>query len=235
MALSKAILLYGTRAAQPAASTAYDGCYYRVTDENNRIEQCDGSSWVNITKSGPQVLGTYSAAAAATLPMVTRNAAGQSGALFQTDFRSYVLELQDLVPSSDNVQLYLRLSEDGGATYRATVADYFYHTFWSANTPGSGTFNDSSYVSTAFAIAVAVDTTVASAGLVGVCGEIKLTNPAIAQAHKVKWDTYFYANTPRFEEDHGSGWYTRANAVNACQLLYSGGNITGNVTVIGIP
>lgn len=184
----------------------------------------------------PTVLGTYSASAAATLDITTRNASGVSGAIFQTDFAYYQVILEDIVPATDNVQLYVRFSEDGGATYRATAGDYFYHTFWSANTPTSGTFNDSSFVSTAFAIAVAVDTTIATAGLMGVNGELKLTKPATAQNHKVAWDTQFYGNTPRFEQDRGSGWYTRSNAVNAMRLLFSSGNITsGNVTIIGIP
>lgn len=48
MAVSTSVLMSGTRASQPAAATAYNGIYYRVTDEGNIIEQCDGSAWVKI-------------------------------------------------------------------------------------------------------------------------------------------------------------------------------------------
>ncbi|HTK86996.1 MAG TPA: hypothetical protein VL329_04655 [Nitrospiraceae bacterium] len=39
------IHLYGTRSAQPAASSSNKGCLYEVTDESNIIERSDGSSW----------------------------------------------------------------------------------------------------------------------------------------------------------------------------------------------
>ncbi len=48
MALATSILIAGTRGAQPAASAANNGCYYRVTDEGNIVEQSTGASWVGI-------------------------------------------------------------------------------------------------------------------------------------------------------------------------------------------
>src|ERR1044071_2728084 len=48
------IHLSGTRAAQPAASNSNKGCIYQVTDESNKLEKSDGSSW---STYGPTSLG----------------------------------------------------------------------------------------------------------------------------------------------------------------------------------
>lgn len=58
MALADAILQYGDRASQPAAAAANNGCYYRVTDEGNIVEQSNGASWVAIgaTSSSPRAI-----------------------------------------------------------------------------------------------------------------------------------------------------------------------------------
>jgi hypothetical protein len=46
------ILLSGTRAAQPAAATANEGYFYRVTDEGNLLEQSTGAAWVAVSSGG---------------------------------------------------------------------------------------------------------------------------------------------------------------------------------------
>lgn len=43
--LHTAITLRGTRASQPAAASAKKGSVYCVTDENNILERCSGTSW----------------------------------------------------------------------------------------------------------------------------------------------------------------------------------------------
>ena len=48
MALASAINIRDTRANQPAASAAYAGCFYIVSDESEKIERCDGSSWLDV-------------------------------------------------------------------------------------------------------------------------------------------------------------------------------------------
>lgn len=55
MALPNAILMSGVRADQPAAAAANNGCYYRVTDEGNAVEQSTGSAWVPIAAAGTSV------------------------------------------------------------------------------------------------------------------------------------------------------------------------------------
>lgn len=48
MALPDSINLAGTRASQPAAGPENSGCYYRVTDEGDNLEQSDGAAWVSV-------------------------------------------------------------------------------------------------------------------------------------------------------------------------------------------
>ena len=70
MALAKSILMYGDRADQPTAGPENDGCYFRVQDEGDIVEQSDGSAWtalsvVSVGTSGVvQVVNTQTGAVA---------------------------------------------------------------------------------------------------------------------------------------------------------------------------
>ena len=185
--------------------------------------------------ASPAILGTYTASAQATLDMVTRNGTGMSGALFQSDYSVYKFIFLNILPATTSANMYLRLSEDGGSTYRATAGDYFYQGFWVTNQPLTGSYNDITYGSTAYMLAPGVNNG-ASAGFAGVAGEFTIFRPTAAELHKAMWDTAFANPTAgRSEREQGLGWYTRSNAVNAARILFHTGNITsGTVIVMGV-
>lgn len=68
MALLSNVILRGTRAAQPAATTVGAGTLYGVTDEGDIIERSNGTTWDNYSPTGgsgsglthPQVLARVS-------------------------------------------------------------------------------------------------------------------------------------------------------------------------------
>ena len=173
---------------------------------------------VSVFPTGRVLLAALTASASATLDFTSRNAPFQSGDLFQTDFDQYEVDFIDVVPATDNTNLYVRVSYDNGANWRATASDYFYHAAWSTNQPSTGSYNDGSYVNTAFMIAPGIDTG-AAAGLKGVSGRMTFVQPATAQNHKAWWSMNFYNNSNRSEREEGFGWHTQTSAINALRVL----------------
>ncbi len=190
---------------------------------------------VSVYPTGRTLLASQTASSSAQLDFTSRNAPFQSGDLFQTDFDMYEVDFIDVVPATDNTNLYVRVSYDNGVNWRATTGDYFFHASWSTNQPTTGSYNDGSYVSTAFMIAPGIDTG-AAAGLKGVSGRMTFVQPATAQNHKAWWTMNFFNNSNRSEREEGVGWHTQTSAVNALRVLMNTGNIaSGTVRVYGIP
>lgn len=190
---------------------------------------------VSVYPTGRTLLASQTASSSPQLDFTSRNAPFQSGDLFQTDFDMYEVDFIDVVPATDNTNLYVRVSYDNGSNWRATSGDYFFHAFWSTNQPATGVYNDGSYVSTAFVVAPGIDTG-AAAGLKGVSGRMTFVQPATAQNHKAWWTMNFYNNSNRSEREEGFGWHTQTSAVNALRVLMNSGNIaSGTVRVYGIP
>jgi hypothetical protein len=184
------------------------------------------------TYLGSQVLlAELTAAASSSLDFATRNIAGQSGALFQADYDEYIVELINVLPATDNTDLLLRYSTDGGATYvTSAVYDFanLINNVANFQTPSvSGTGQTSSK------IIPTQDNTAANGGA---CGSLKFFNPLSASQHKqligaVSWwnnDNQFYNGTLSFR-------FATTTAVNAFRMLYSSGNIaSGTVRVYGL-
>ncbi len=105
MALATSILQSGTRGSQPAAAAANNGCYYRVTDEGNKVEQSTGSAWVVICGGW---LEEHAASASASLVFTT---------CITSAYDTYVIELRNILPATDGASLLMRVSTDGGSTY----------------------------------------------------------------------------------------------------------------------
>jgi len=116
MALAKAILMYGTRASQPAAAAANDGCYYRVTDEASLTEQSNGTSWTAL-KSGSAVVRRQ----------VTVILDG-GGAVLTTGVKAYLS-----LPVAGTWKKWRLLSTDSAATAGSIVIDVWKDTY--ANYP----------------------------------------------------------------------------------------------------
>lgn len=184
------------------------------------------------TYLGSQVLlAELTASASSSLDFASRNVAGQSGAMFQSDYDEYIVELINVLPATDNTDLLMRYSTDGGATYvTSAVYDYANEINNVANfqTPSvSGTGQTSSK------IIPTQDNTVANGGA---NGSLKVYNPLSATQHKhvigsVAWwnnDNQFYNGTLSFR-------FATTTAINAFRLLYSSGNIaSGVVRVYGL-
>jgi hypothetical protein len=180
--------------------------------------------------SGEVLLAELIASASATLDFVTRNAAGQSGAIFQADYDEYVVEFVNVVPATNATTLTFRVSTDGGATYDSG-ANYRYAYRFTGSNAATGTAQ--SNVGTSILVCGALSST-ASAG--GANGSARLTNPLSATQEKMAWHTSgFKSSDGNYYSIVGMGAYASAAAVNALRVLLDSGSMaSGAVRIYGL-
>ncbi len=180
------------------------------------------------------LLESHTASASASLDFTTRNAAGQSGALFQSDYDEYIFKYSNILPASGSVFFYMRMSTDGGATFDA--GSNYTGGQWGWRSGGSGLGGgggSQSQISMNLSGAGGLSTT--STG--GLTGHAELFSPLSTSVHKqVNGRTVFLDTAgPNWLATDFFGVYNSTTAVNAIRFLMSSGNIaSGTIRVYGI-
>ena len=147
-------------------------------------------------------------------------------------YDNYMLLLSGIIPATDDTELWLRVSDDGGATWEADAADYSYE--FDLRSTG-GTNNQASATDTKIPM-VPVG---ATGGLGGAAGEssnweIRFSNPASKSLTKLfGFEGQYVDGGGRVNRVWGSGRSNATTAINGVQLLMASGNITGNVSLYG--
>lgn len=179
------------------------------------------------------LLEEHTASAQATLDFTTRNVTGQSGATFQSDFDEYVFELLNVIPATNAVDFWLRMSTNGGSTYDATNS-YAVATFaWAHNGSAAAGQAPSAPVAQ---IAARSTADISNDSHYGVVGDIRLFSPGSTSVYKrVNMELSYLASTGPLEKTSSEGVYISTTAVNALRFLFSTGNITsGTIRVYGV-
>lgn len=201
--------------ASPWTMKLYDGAdhlsWEEIDDTNDRIfhlgSTCD-------------ILASGSVSAAATLDVTG----------LTTTYRAYRIVFDDLLPATDGVGLYLRLSVSG--TFQSGASDYVWA--WRSQTESAagtdaGDTDDSE-------IELNINNCGNVAGAEEISGEILVINPmATGVPTTLIWRMAGKINTGAFVSYHGSGQYQTAGATDGLRLLFSSGNIaTMNYTTYGL-
>jgi hypothetical protein len=182
--------------------------------------------------SGLVLLESHSASASAALNFVTRNASGQSGAIFQSDFDDYLIKFIGMRPANSSAALQLQMSTDGGATY---VAGTSYN--WGYKLDNSSL---NLWIPDTASDAIYVTSGVGSGATNRAHGSIELTDPLSTTDHKsvIFQSTSLdadLASSGSLNNVQGSGRLVSLTAVNACRVKFDTGNITsGIVRIYGI-
>jgi hypothetical protein len=164
------------------------------------------------------------------LDFTTRNASGQSGATFQSDYDEYIFEVVTLVPATNGTSISFRVSTDGGSTFdSSSIYEGVYHLYYISSAGLDGNTGD-----TGPFLAGAVVNTTNRGGLVG---SYRFYNPL---------------STAHYKTIHGHGVYEDSNnnlpirleifsryksttAVNAFRIFAGSGNlVSGSVRLYGI-
>lgn len=148
-------------------------------------------------------------------------------------YDEYMISMTNVVPATDDASLQLRVSEDGGSTFKAGATDYSY-AYNSEQEAGTDASNGSAG-STRILMSASVSNT---ASMGGVCGEVRFFAPAGTTQNKLfTYQTGFpRTSTTDFRVINGAGRFVLdTNAINGIRFLFSSGNITsGNFALYGI-
>lgn len=165
-------------------------------------------------------LGSGSLSAAATLDITG----------LSTDYVKYIIEINDWLPVTDNVDLWLRLDQNGGASFDAGASDYAWALVqWNESTSvaGQGDGDDSEIVLLGGCGNVATEE---------ISGTIEIHAPA--NASTLTQITARFArqtNSPGFASTMSGGQFQTAAATDAVRLMFSSGNIAqGNYALYGV-
>lgn len=151
-----------------------------------------------------------------------------------TKYDFYEIVCQNLIPVTDDVQLMLRTSSNGGSSYDSTAGDYRWGSIFRSS--GGANTNDNNNSDTAIRLCVtsAGNAVGSAAGESGWSGTIRIYGPGIAQKTIISADsTYQDAGGNLYAGSIGGARYANA-AVTAARLLFSSGNIeSGKITMYG--
>ena len=185
--------------------------------------------------SGSHVLlQTQSASASATINFVN----GSGGAIINSTYKKYIIELIDIVPATDDVQLFFRTSTDGGSTYDAGASDYAWiHAGARAaasNNLVAGDIADSEVEMTASGATNGVG----NAAGESLSGRITIYNPAGTSVNKLfDFDVSYMtaAGSGAIARISGTGTRLATADIDAVRFLFSSGNITsGTFKLYGV-
>lgn len=144
-------------------------------------------------------------------------------------YDEYLIEFVNIIPATNAVNLRMRMSTDGGATYDSG-ANYSF-VVSGLNRFGLGQVGADSGQNFIRLTQSAIDNTATA----GVSGSIRLFSPLSTALHKNITGQLNLLTGGVLETQQASGWYRSTTAVDAFQFLMSSGNITsGNIRVYGL-
>lgn len=187
--------------------------------------------------TGLSMTGTTLAVTGGGLSLLEQHAASTSASLdfttaITSTYDTYVIEFVNVIPSSNAVSFWMRMSTDGGSTYDSG-ANYSDASFaWNRASSGvSGTEGGGTKIVLTF---TNIDNTTSKGGI---SGFIRLYNPLGVASHKHILGEISWVNSTGAVRDGQMirGSYESTTAVNAFQFLASSGNLaSGTIRVYGI-
>lgn len=174
--------------------------YKRGTDE-----------WVaTVPGSGIALLNSGSVAAAATLDIVLTS---------YSAYRGFIVELYNFIPATDNVDLWMRTSTDGGSTFGAAGSDYA----WALDYLG---LSESSSSDSKMQLNQGVDS-VGNGSSEGISTTVKMMFPAGTAINKrIIFQSVWNDDGGNLKTCAGGGERDATADVDALRFLFSSGNIT---------
>jgi hypothetical protein len=208
--------------ADPGAIGDGRGWFSRLT-KILKIRNAADDDWDDIVKGALILLEEQVASSSASLNFTN---------WYNAAYEEYVIELINILPATDLVALWMRMSTDGGATYDSG-ANYA----WSAGVTRAGSMGPTGAESGATKIQVGYDTNASNiAAHGGFTGTLRLYDPASTAHYKrVLGQTVNFNSFPAHLQSMVHGVYLSTTAVDAFQFLISSGNIvSGTIRVYGI-
>ena len=169
--------------------------------------------------TGLVYINTFTASGAAALDITG----------ISSTYSSYLIEIEKLTPATDNADLWLRISQDGGSSF-ITTSNSYRHMRTEVNEAGTST------ASGAADSKIIVAGTIGSGTGEGLGGSIRIFSPATSNLYKpIRFDATWLNGTPAGLTGNGGGHYLADGApIDAIRLLMSTGNITATARLYGL-
>lgn len=167
--------------------------------------------------SAMQFLEQHTASGSATLDFTN---------WYSSVYDDYIIECISLIPVTNSVDLWLRMSIDGGSSYDTGTNYVYQFATW-----GTSSFSN---VNATGAVKIILSQLINNTANYGYNGSLKLFNPGSALYKSVMYDSYGAAAGGYYNQ-RGGGMYLSTSAVNALRFLMSSGNISsGTIRIYGV-
>ncbi len=149
-----------------------------------------------------------------------------------TGYRGIVIELYGFLPATDNVDLWMRFSSNGGSTFDASGYNYSLHqdAEGTDGTAGSGSANQIAFSSAAGSFLIG------NAATAGINLTVKMMNQTSAAFwSRVTWQGYYITSTGASSAGFhtvGGGSREAAQDTDAVRFLFSSGNIAAGAYAV---
>ena len=143
-------------------------------------------------------------------------------------YSDYVFSLNNVIPVTDNTQMSMRFSTNGGSSYETS------YRFVSIRTVTGTTTVSTNNAASASAIQLATDVG-SDTNEFGVSGEVKLFGPDLTARTYATFSCHIIDTIGAAFLTTGSGENQTTSAVNAVRFLFGSGNLeSGRITMYGV-
>jgi hypothetical protein len=222
------MMINGVLSALDSTNKIISGGMYEVLDDGTQLQlQCLGKT--TSTPGALVYLGTQTAAASATLDFTS---------LMSSTYDDYLFVIDNLIPATNGVNLYMRTSTDNGANWDASAGNYFYG--YNKIAPSGSTTASNSTAGSNSDTKIIIAPTVNNNTGVAINGDVKFRGVNNTAVYKgIKFDLTYFDTAgvagSNFRSLEGGGVRVSANSINAVRFLMDSGNITsGNIKLYGI-
>lgn len=201
----------------------------------------DGTNWVFLNDT--TVAGVSASAAGAVLTasngcslvLISSSAAASSATIDFTSgitstYDKYIVIGTSIVPASSGTDIWLRVSEDNGSSFKAGATDYFWAVGTAtdvATTGNAGAQNDTK---------IKLNIAITSSASFATSFELHIPGPSGSSSKKQVWYDSAQFNGSNFVRLYGAGLYNgTVNPVNGLRFMMSSGNLaSGNFALYGV-
>lgn len=206
-------LLIGSTGTTPSWATLTQGTNTTITNDAGSITVAFGAA------SGDfELISSATASASAEITFTN----------LSSTYDSYVIFMQGVQPSTDNVILYMQTSTDNGATYDSSASDYS----WSSHGTSDGGTTDSEGSTADTKMSIAGDQASEELGNVGnekLDMVLWIYRPSSTNYTKIQFDGTYLDDANDESTVHGGGVRLSAADVDAVRLYMSTGNVGSGI------
>ncbi len=225
-----------TTFASPPGSPV-TGSLYLFTDALHTGADVGGGSALSLCRWSGSAWTATSAPSSGALVLLEQHTASSSASLdftacISSTYDEYEIHFVGIKPSTTNVQLGMRLSQDGGSTYKSGAGDYHWGLLYSGMSDVPTQATDTNAPEFRLTGSTSTQSTYSSNGRIRLYDPLNTTDTKFIEG---SIQSHVGASSAVYQWHSASNFVLNTAAVNAFQFLFSSGNIaSGTIRVYGV-